>query len=227
MTIKPTHILFIGKKDNYFSEIAKEYILQLFPDSKICLSKRGEQMPDNLSDITIDYIVSFLSQWVLPEKVLKKANKIAINFHPAPPEYPGIGCTNFALYNNETIFGVTCHEMLKSVDSGRIIRVKRFPILKNDTVFSLTQKSYAYMLTLFYEVISEIVLYKKIDFSDEGWHRKPYTRKELNALCKITSKMSIAEIKRRVKATTFPGAQGAYIKFDDLKFEYKDDMVHN
>ena len=46
--------------------------------------------------------------------------------------------------------------------------------------------------------------------SDLKWERKPYTRKELNDLCKLSKKMSDEEITKRVKATTFPGKPGPH-----------------
>ena len=38
---------------------------------------------------------------------------------------------------------------------------------------------------------------------EETWARKPYTRKELDALCLITPDMELQEIYRRIKATTY------------------------
>ena len=74
------------------------------------------------------------------------------NFHPGPPEYPGIGCTNFAIYDAASTFGVTCHHMNPKVDTGNMVSVKRFPLYDNDTVFSLTQRCYGYIFQQFYEI---------------------------------------------------------------------------
>ena len=40
----------------------------------------------------------------LSQNLLKKAKKSAVNFHPASPDYPGIGCNNFALYDNAYLY---------------------------------------------------------------------------------------------------------------------------
>ena len=66
----------------------------------------------------------------VPAKLIKNANKIAINFHPGPPEYPGIGCTNYAIYNEDKNYGVTCHIMTDKIDDGLILSVNRFKIEK-------------------------------------------------------------------------------------------------
>ena len=51
-----------------------------------------------------------------------------INFHPGPPERRGIGCTNYAIYEKSKNYGVTLHEINEKIDSGNILKVKRFKI---------------------------------------------------------------------------------------------------
>ena len=102
----------------------------------------------------------------------------ALNFHPGPPEYPGIGCTNFAVYDGANEFGITCHHMLSKVDTGDIIAVKRFPVFESDTVFTITQRCYSYIINLFYEIFYLLMNGKALPVSEEQWKRKPYLRKE-------------------------------------------------
>ncbi len=220
MNKKPS-ILFIGKKDDFYCERSVEFIKLHFPEYNIILGKRGDSFPEDAKRWEGDYIISYLSPWIVPDYLLKEAKKASINFHPGPPEYPGIGCTNFAIYNQEEIFGVTCHHMNPKVDTGDIIAVRRFPLCQTDTVFSLTQRGYAYILVLFYEIISIILNgHNDLPKADEHWTREPYKRKELNALCEITPDMLEEEVKRRVRAVTFPNAPGAYYKIGDKKVDY-------
>lgn len=216
-------ILFICKEDDYYVEKAKEFIKINFENVTIIEGQRGQLLPSEAKSWTGEYIISYLAPWVIPKEILQKAKKAAINFHPGPPEYPGIGCTNFAIYNEEKIFGVTCHHMNPKVDSGDIIAVRRFPLLETDTVYSLTQRCYSYILTLFYEIVNDIIQGDKLPKSQEKWTREPYKRYELNALCKITQDMTDDEIKRRIRAVKFPGAPGAYIEINGMKFEYSED----
>ena len=67
---------------------------------------------------------------------------LPINFHPGSPEYPGTGCTNFAIYNKEKEYGVTCHYMKTSVDSEILSQVKRFPITGRRHGIWVTQQCY-------------------------------------------------------------------------------------
>jgi len=162
-----------------------------------------------------DLIISYLAQWILPDSILQKAGKAAINFHPGPPEYPGIGCTNFAVYNKEKEFGITCHHMLAKVDSGSIIAVRRFPVFENDTVYSITQRCYTEILHLFYKLISDVLTNQPLPQSSEIWKRKPYTRKQLNELCELKAGMDKDEIDLRIKATTYGTKVWAQMKTEE------------
>jgi len=187
-------------------------------------SNVGPVLYESLIDtygLEFSYLISYIGPWVIGKNLLDITTLAAINFHPGPPEYPGIGCTNFALYHGAKQFGITVHHMEPKVDSGEIIMVKRFPVAPSDTVWTLSQKCYAYIFAAFCELLP---LFKECsDFrgmSNEVWRRKPYTRKELDALCEITEDMSDEEVKRRVRATTYPDMPGAYIKKGGYKFEF-------
>jgi len=213
-------LLLFGKNDDVCCERARDFVALHFPGARFALGRRGEPFPRSFDDWNGDYLVSYLSPWIITDRLLKQARIAAFNFHPGPPEYPGIGCTNFAIYNRESVYGVTCHHMAASVDTGPIIAVERFPVLPRDTVHSLTQRCYAYMLSLFYELVSGILAGRPLPTSEESWRRRPYTRAELDALCRITPDMPSVEVQRRVRAVTFPGAPGAFVEIDGLRFEY-------
>lgn len=211
-------VLFLSKADDTFSKIAGDFIRLSFPDAIVVFGKRGEPLPSVCELWNGNWVISYICPWIVPEWLLKRARKGAINFHPGPPEYPGIGCTNFALYNNEKIYGVTAHHMAVKVDTGSIIAVRRFPVFPTDTVYSLTQRCYAHTLMLFFEILSNLLSGEHLPVSEETWRRKPYRREELNALCEIKPEMSEDEIRRRVKATTFPNMPGAYVVLGGHKF---------
>ena len=211
-------ILLIGKKDDFYFKNAKEFVLRNFSTAEFIEGTRGQAFPEEYQWWEGQFIISYLSPWIIPNTLLKRASVAAINFHPGPPEYPGIGCTNFAIYNSEKTFGITCHHMDPKVDTGKIIAVRRFPLFETDTVYSLTQRCYAYMQTCFYDIVSQIAEGKTLPDAGEPWKRIPYKRIELNELCRISPEMSEAEIQRRVKAVTFPGMPGAYTELAGKKF---------
>ena len=208
-------VLFIGKEGDSYSKTAADFIQLHFKNSVVIFSKRTDPFPLYLQQWEGDLIISYLAQWILPDSILQKARKAAINFHPGPPEYPGIGCTNFAVYNKEKEFGITCHHMLAKVDSGSIIEVRRFPVFENDTVYSITQRCYTEILHLFYKLISDVLTSQPLPQSNERWTRKPYTRKQLNELCELKTGMDKDEIDLRIKATTYGTKVWAQMKTEE------------
>jgi len=160
-------VLFIGKEEDACSKTAANFIQLHFENPRIIFSKRSTPFPETLYDWRGDLIISYLSQWIIPNRLLANADLAAINLHPGPPEYPGIGCTNFAIYHEEKEFGITCHHMLSKVDSGSIIVVKRFPLFPGDTVYSVTQRSYIEILHLFFELVSGLLQGKHFPESSE------------------------------------------------------------
>jgi len=213
-------VLFLGKEKDKHCKKALEFIQMNFCDVTYYLGKWGDPLPEDIGWWDGDYIISYLSRWIIPEFLIKKAKIAAINFHPASPSYPGIGCNNFALYENETEYGVTCHYMDKKVDTGEIIDVKFFPIFDTDNVSTLLYRTYDFQLTLFYEIIGKIINGEKLPISKEKWKRKPYTRKEFNDLFIITPEMDSSEIKRRIRATNFKNFKPT-LEIGDYIFELK------
>ena len=196
-------ILFLGKKSDEYSKKAFDFVKSNFKNVEAHLGAWGDPLPEDIGWWEGEYIISYLSRWIISEHLIKRAKIAALNFHPAPPEYPGVGCNNFALYENAQEYGVTCHFMDAKVDTGKIIAVKRFPIFLNDDVNSLLSRTHDFQLTLFYDIIGKILKGETLPNSSEQWSRKPFTRKELNALCKITADMHEDEIKKRIRATNY------------------------
>ena len=214
--------LFI-KKDKPGAEDVIRYMKDRFERLSLFEGQRGEKFPESAFKVDQDVLVSYLAPWVVPKAILNKTVLWNINFHPGPPEYPGIGCFNFAIYNGEKSYGVTAHIMEEKVDSGGIIAVRRFEVSEEESVYSLSMKSYRHMLKLFIEVMDSVLINKKLPESGEAWARTAYKRSELEALCRIDPDMTKDEVERRVKATKYPGMPGAYIEVDGRRREYGSD----
>lgn len=200
---KDLRILFLRKKDNQYAQRAEEFIRQHFQQAMIFTGGRKDKLPPEVLNWKGDLVISFISSWIYPQSLLSNASFAAINFHPGSPEYPGTGCTNFAIYNGEKEYGVTCHHMSGGVDSGKIIAVKRFAVTENDSVYKVTQHCYKLIEELFYEIMNGLLNGQPLPESVETWKRKPYTRKQLDELCCISPEMTEQEISRRIKATTY------------------------
>ena len=221
-TRKRSSLLFLGKRDDVYCSEALRFFEITFAEVIAHVGAWGESLPRSVHDWEGDYVVSYLSRWVVPDDVLRKARVAAINFHPAPPDYPGIGCTNFALYEGAEHYGVTCHHMARKVDTGDIIAVRRFPIFEGDDVASLLHRTYAYQLVLFYEIAGHMIAGTPLPRSSERWTRAPFTRKEFEELGRITPEMSREEVRRRIRATRY-GPWKPVVELHGIPFELKED----
>ena len=171
-----------------------------------------------------DWIFSWLCPWKIPSNILKNAKKGAINFHPAPPKYPGIGCYNYAIWNEDKNYAVTCHYMDDKFDHGKIISIYCIPLYKNDTIQTLKNRSINKLKTLFYDVI-EIILFggKFIEMEGEEWGEYK-SRKDFQEFCELDEYIdwvqnSATEIERKLRATYFKGARDLpYIEVNGKKW---------
>lgn len=205
-------VLILAKTDQWSSyaiEIAKLY----FPKTLLVL--RGtidDPIPAAISERPYSTILSFLSPWIIPASVLERT-ELALNFHPGSTSYPGIGCYNFALYEEAKKFGAVCHYMAPKVDTGSIIEEKQFSVAPNETVKSLKFRTMVVMLAMFHDQVENIAQGVIPPTTTIQWNRKPFSRKQLESLGKLTREMSDEEIKRRKRAMAYPGYPGA--KFID------------
>lgn len=223
MSRKSISILYLGNKNSDSCRDIADFLGANTEHLTICLGEWGDPLPDEAKYWEGDYIISYFSRWIVPEYLLKKARIAAINIHPASPDYPGIGCNNFALYEGAKEYGVTCHHMNPKVDTGDIIAVKRFPIYDSDDVESLLNRTYNFCQVLFYEIAELIMEGKPLPSSNERWSRKPFTRKQLNALSEIRPDMTRDAIERRIRATKF-GQWKPYIKLHNFIFKYEEEI---
>jgi len=183
----------------------------------------NDPFPSKAKKGKYDIIFSYISPWIATKSTLNRTEFWNINFHPGPPEYPGIGCFNFAIFDLATQFGVTAHIMNPKVDTGKIIGVQRFPISKDESVESLSIKTYSALLSLYKEVISFIFANNSLPSCDKTWKRSPNKRCELEDLATINSTMSKEEIDLRIRSTYYPGKPAPFIKLCGHKFEYNPD----
>jgi methionyl-tRNA formyltransferase len=200
-TMSGAKILFLGKPNDARTQMAAETLkASSAAEVEEHYGEWGSPFP--AADWQGDVIVSYLCRWIVPAATLKNA-RLAINFHPAPPGYPGRGGTNFALYNGDKEFGVMCHYMAPRVDSGTVIKVHRFPILDDDTVASLSERSWDALLALFLDMLPTLLTCGPFHCSSESWGTVKRTTADLDDLATLDASMDAAEIARRTRATTY------------------------
>lgn len=155
-----------------------------------------------------DFIISYRSNIILNKKNLELAKIAAINIHPGPPKYRGIGCLNYAIYNGEKNYGFTIHLMSEKVDNGQILFVKKFPIKKNVTVNSLLKLTHFYCCKYSKVFFSSILKNpKKLEFfkkkyKNEKWSKVIKSKKFLENFYEI-KKFHLKEVQKKIQATAY------------------------
>ena len=157
--------------------------------------------------------------------LINKAKFAAINFHPGPPAYRGIGCANYALYDNRENYGATAHLIDEKIDHGKIINTKMFKIKKNDSVESLLQKTYNFQVKQAIQIIRSLSddpknLQKMVKkYKEKKWSKKIKKRNFLNKFYEISKNVSRVELKKKIRATVTKKFK-PYVMIHGVKFTY-------
>lgn len=207
MSNAPT-VLFFGRADCPRSDAALAYLEALAFQTQVVISQAaGATLPAWVHDWRGDWIFCFRSYYILPQPVIDAAAQGAVNFHPAPPNFRGRGCLNFALYEDAPEYGVTAHMIEARVDSGAILRYARFPILPGDGVDSLLQRTHHHLLSAFYDIVDGIARTGRAHIDallqgcDATWSGPLYNVSQLNALHVLDAGASAEEMARVIRAT--------------------------
>ena len=216
-------VCFLTKIEKPGVEDAISYTKLITKNLNVFHGISSELFPAKAREEKYDLLISYISPWIVPKVVLDNTKRWNINFHPGPPEYPGIGCFNFAIYDSAIQFGATAHIMEPKVDTGEIIGVKRFSMTDEENVETLSKKTYEALLSLYKNIIDYVVTNDFLPKCDETWKRKPYMRSELENLATISKNMSKQEIDKRIRATYYPGKPAPFIDIHGHRFEYNPD----
>lgn len=209
-------ILLIINKEKKFSKQVITFLKKKFIKLKVI---DHNNFNNNIKN-NFDYVLCYLSKKILKKNFLNKTKKYNINFHPGPSKYPGIGCFNFALYNNEKDYGVTAHLIDEKIDSGKIIKERTFKIDKSYDVKKISGKSYMEMFFLLKEIV-KMITKNRISFSGKEWERKAYTKKDLNKLANIKNSYSKKKINKIIRCLYMHNKPAPFIIIKGFKFEYK------
>lgn len=210
-------IIFIKKNCKYCDQFVK-IVRKKFILTKIIFDH--EKNIKNKIKKKTDFIFCFRSKIILKKNILNKAKLYCINFHPGPPQYRGIGCLNYAIYNNEKFYGATCHIINEKIDNGKIIDVKYFKILKKDDLQTILNKTYKSMIALSKKLFMKIKNNSEISFilsNKYKWSKTIKSKKYLEKFYEIKLNSSKTNFNKKVRATVI-GKYRPYIKFYNKKF---------
>ena len=222
-------VLFFGRKNCLHSYKIKKllkkkskkfyYIESSFLGEKLKIKK--------IENIKFDYIFCFRSFYILKKKLINNCKMAAINFHPGTPKYRGIGCVNFALYNDEKFYGCTAHIVNQKIDNGKILDVQKFKLQKKDTVQSCLNKTYKIMTHQAFRIINLLItkdenLKKLIKKNSHiKWSKKLGKKNDLNRLYIVNKTISKKQLKKIIRATN-TNLFKPYIQIHKKKFIISD-----
>jgi methionyl-tRNA formyltransferase len=202
------NILYFGRFDDKKSTKLYKLLKKKFQNVKVCWSKSKKQkIPKNIFSYKNDCIISYRSYFILNKRILSNT-RYAVNFHPGPPDFRGMGCANFAIYQNVKKYGATCHLINNKIDNGKIVKAKLFNIKKNISLEKLLKKTHSEMFILAKSIINKVhdkkFLLDNIKKSNRyNWSKKYYNQSDLENLYKLSIDFSKDEINKVLRATIY------------------------
>jgi len=223
-------VLFFGRKNDIYSKKIEKLLKKNFTKVKskwIDFKNKNQRIDKKL--FNVDILISFRSYYIFKSKEINTIKKFAINFHPGPPKYRGYGCANYAIYNNDKVYGVTSHIIDTKIDKGNIIDVKYFKINnKNITLNKLLNLTYKNQLIQVNKIIVNIKKFavgnlkkKKFPIIKEKWSKKIGTKKELDKFYEIKKNISKKNLLRKIRSTNIENFK-PYINLYNNRFYYND-----
>jgi methionyl-tRNA formyltransferase len=139
----------------------------------------GDPTPPLLESWRGDWILSFKSDLILKGDSLARASRGAVNFHPGPPKYRGVGGYYWALRNRDAEYGVTSHFMVDRIDFGPIVDFQPFRLSPAETVSSLRFRTAVFLLAQLNSLLVKIASNETLVTTDIQWSPHLYTYSEL------------------------------------------------
>lgn len=115
----------------------------------------GKGLAERLGDLGYDWLFSIANLAVIPDTLLSRAVRGAVNFHDGPlPSYAGLNAPVWAILNREREHGISWHLMEGGIDEGDILGQRRFELAPEDTALTLNTKCYAAAIESFTPLIA-------------------------------------------------------------------------
>ena len=171
----------------------------------------------------VDLVVSFLFWKLIREPLISLGRIGCLNFHPAPlPDFRGVGGLNLAILEGLREWGVSCHFVDESFDTGELVEVERFAIDERaETAFSLDLKSQERLLGLFRRVLERVSSEQELPRSAQGEGRY-VTREKFEALRLVRPG---DDLERKLRAFWYPPYPGAELELEGRRLTLVDEAL--
>lgn len=111
----------------------------------------------DLDGVTYDWLLSIANLDIIPQPLLDRAAKGAVNFHDGPlPRYAGLNAPVWAQIQGEPQHGITWHLIEGGIDEGDILAQSTFPIAADDTALTLNTRCYEAAIESFPALVDQL-----------------------------------------------------------------------
>ncbi|MCP4337195.1 MAG: methionyl-tRNA formyltransferase [Mycoplasma sp.] len=192
-------------------QLAQRYGIKIFQPKKI------KEIEKELNELNYDILLTCAYGQIIPEQILKTANKIALNIHGSIlPKYRGAAPIQYSILNGDSKTGISLIKMTNKMDAGDIL-------FTSETVIENSYTS-GDMFDILSVLASESIEQWLERISQDSFTLKKQNEKEVSfspkitkEQCEITKNHTIFEAQRIIKAfNPFPGA---FIMKDNKKFK--------
>jgi methionyl-tRNA formyltransferase len=172
----------------------------------------------------VDVVISFLFWRLIREPLISLGRLGCLNFHPAPlPDFRGVGGLNAALLEGRREWGVSCHFVDESFDTGDLVAVERFPIdPERETAFSLDLLSQERLFELFRAVMERALSGAELPRTPQAGPSRYLTRDHLEELRVVRPG---DDLERKVRAFWYPPYPGAVVEVDGRRLTLVDEAL--
>lgn len=160
----------------------------------------------------------------ISEEAIKNFKNGIINLHFAPlPYYRGSKTLSHAILNDEKKYGLTFHYIDKSLDTGPIIDVKWYPLVKDKSAkqirIELEKLAYLFFREYLDRMIIDVLPSTPQDeiIKRERITPRFYTRSSIESLYRVSLEESFESIYQKVRALQVDDAQLPFFEKDGNK----------
>jgi folate-dependent phosphoribosylglycinamide formyltransferase PurN len=163
-------------------------------------------------------LIGFCTPVIVSKAILDALDGPAYNFHPGPPDYPGLYPACFAINSRADQFGVTAHEMWENVDEGPIVGVDRQKISLDIDRMHLETLSHAMIIQLFERLAPALVGDTPLPPVDEHWSGTVTRQADFEAICEVASDISLEDLELRYRAVGQGPEHSLNVKLHGVRF---------
>jgi methionyl-tRNA formyltransferase len=196
---------------------AERHGLPLVSDDELYAAIERGEAPE------VHLVLSFLFWKRIELPLIALGRSGCLNFHPAPlPDFRGLGGFNVAILEDLPAWGVSCHFVDETFDTGDLVEVDRFPIdREHETAFSLDLKSQERLLAQFQRVLGMALRGEQLPRAPQGEGRY-VSRADFERLRAVPPG---PRLERAVRAFWYPPWPGAELELDGQRLPIVDEAL--